>query len=172
MSKILACKRDAAPSLSYLTEGAPLAERRAGRSISASLLSRDIVDASFEPAPGRTPPPADGCCRMRPGCTSFDSLRSTNQHERSNACSCGGGGQSCSSDQLQLSRVRVCGGVRSSHYVEAATDRLLSTVPQRSMISNDIPAGSATANSGTCSPQSPIGKRVFLVSIGPKVSIL
>ena len=56
--------------------------------------------------------------------------------------------------------------------MEAATDRLLSTVPQRSMMSNDVPDGSATANSGTCSPQSPIGKRVFLVSIGPKVSIL
>ena len=104
------------------------------------------------PNPGRTPPPADGCCRMRPGCTSFDSLRSTNQHERSNACSCGGGGQSCSSGQVQLSRVRVCGGVRSSHYVEAATDRLLSTVPQRLLMVFDSDTRSATASSGTWFP--------------------
>ena len=64
---------------------------------------------------------------------------------------------------------RVVRRVERWHYIEAATDRLLSTVQLRSMMSNDVFAGSATANSGTCSPQSPIGKRVFLVSVGPSV---
>ena len=47
------------------------------------------------------------------------------------------GDQSCSSGQLQLPRVRVCGGVRSGDYVEAAMDRMLSSIPQRTMMVND-----------------------------------
>ena len=170
----MASRRDAARgSSTALLDGRGASWRAACRKEQSIFLrSSHLGGRAFVPNPGRPPPPADGCCRMRPGFTSIDSLRSTNQHERSNACSCGGGGQSCSSDQLQLSRVRVCGGVRSSHYVEAATDRLLSTVPQRLLMVFDSDTRSATASSGTCSPQSPIGKRVFLVSIGPKVSIL
>ena len=145
---------------------------RAGSSISRSLRSCAIVGTSFEPAPGRTPPPAHGCCCTRPGCSIVDSLRSTHQHEHSRASGSGTGGQSCCSAQVQLPRTRVVRRGERWEYAEAATDRLLSSIPQRSRMLKDVDSDSATANSGTRSPQSPRGERVFLVSVGPKVSRL
>ena len=122
------------------------------------LRSHDLGGRAFVPNPGRTPPPADGCCRMRPGCTSIDSLRSTSHHEDSRASDGDASGQSCSSSQLQQSWMRVVGRGGRSDYVEAATDRLLSTAPQRSRMTKDDHSHITIAESGTCSPQSPAAR--------------
>ena len=167
----LASKRDAARR-SYLTGEGRAGERRAARSKFIFLRSSDIVGSAFVPNPRWTPQPAHGCCCVRPGLTSVDSLRSTSHHEDSRASGGGTGGQSCSSGQVQLPQTRVVGRGGRWDYVEAATDRLLSTVQQRSRRFKEVHSDSATANSGTRSPQSPRGERVFLVSVGPKVSRL
>ena len=47
-------------------------------------------------------------------------------------------------------------------YVEAATDRLLSSIPQRTMMTKDDHSHITIAESGTCSPQSPSGRARFV----------